>query len=117
MPLAWNELLGCTLLEDDMSKLETMTVRLPRETETEVRALAQDAGIKPEQVIALALAVDMRRWNRESSVRAERDELLVFAKEAAMGAYKPKELQKRAQAVIAQVQPNAKLSGGGTPSA
>ena len=87
-------------------KLETIQVRLTRETEAEVRALANDAGLKPEQVIALALAADMRRRNRENGTRAQRDELLVFAKEVAMGAYKPKELKARALAVIASVQPN-----------
>lgn len=89
-----------------MAKMETIQVRLTRETETEVRALARTAGLKPEQVIALAMAVGVRRWDRESGVLGERDKLLVFAKEVALGAYKPKELRKRAQVVIACVQPN-----------
>lgn len=81
-------------------------VRLPKELADQVREVATLAGVAPEDAIKIAIALDVRRWNRESDVRAQRDELLVFAQEAALGAYKPKELRNRAQSIISNVQPN-----------
>lgn len=94
-----------------MAKMETIQVRLTRETETEVRALARTAGLKPEQVIALAMAVGVRRWDRESGVRGERDVAVDTLRQIASGKRRTREQRLALSCVTfldecSNVQPN-----------
>jgi len=50
-----------------MSKTITTEVRLPKQTIDEVRAIAKLAGLSPESVIKLALATEVRRWQKVGS--------------------------------------------------
>ncbi len=47
-----------------MSKTITTEVRLPKQTIDEVKAIAKLAGLSPESVIKLALATEVRRWQK-----------------------------------------------------
>lgn len=47
-----------------MSETITTEVRLPKQTIDEVKAIAKLAGLSPESVIKLALATEVRRWQK-----------------------------------------------------
>ena len=47
-----------------MSKTITTEMRLPKQTIDEVKAIAKLAGLSPESVIKLALATEVRRWQK-----------------------------------------------------
>ena len=47
-----------------MSKTITTEVRLPKQTIDEMKAIAKLAGLSTESVIKLALATEMRRWQK-----------------------------------------------------
>ncbi len=47
-----------------MSKTITTEVRLPKQMIDEVKAIAKLAGLSPESVIKLALATEVRRWQK-----------------------------------------------------
>lgn len=47
-----------------MGKTITTEVRLPKTTIDEVKAIAKLAGLSPESVIKLALATEVRRWQK-----------------------------------------------------
>lgn len=50
-----------------MSKTITTEVRLPKPTIEEVKAIAKLAGLSPKSVIKLALATEVRRWQKVGS--------------------------------------------------
>lgn len=52
-----------------MSKTITTEVRLPKQTIDEVKAIAKLAGLSAESVIKLALATEMRRWQKVGAGR------------------------------------------------
>ena len=52
-----------------MSKTITTEVRLPKQTIDEVKAIAKLAGLSTESVIKLALATEMRRWQKVGAGR------------------------------------------------
>lgn len=86
-----------------MAKTEKIEVRIPAETMAELQAIANSAGLKAEQVMALALAVDMRRWNRESGVRAERDAAIDMLRHLA-SAKRGADVRKMAALKVAELQ-------------
>lgn len=54
-----------------MSETITTEVRLPKQTIDEVKAIAKLAGLSPESVIKLALATEVRRWQKVGADAAE----------------------------------------------
>lgn len=86
-----------------MAKTDKIEVRIPAETMVEFEAVASIAGLKPEQVMALALAVDVRRWNRESNVRAERDAAIDMLRHLA-SAKRGANVRKMAALKVAELQ-------------
>ena len=52
-----------------MSKTITTELRLPKQTIDEVKAIAKLAGLSTESVIKLALATEMRRWQKVGAGR------------------------------------------------
>lgn len=95
-----------------MRKTEPIDVKVPLQMLMDLQEIAKAAGVATETVLKVALATEVRRWNRESDIRWERDMLVVFVNEVVGGVYKPKELRKRAAAVISEtsyVPPNDKI--------
>jgi len=54
-----------------MSKTITTEVRLPKQTIDEVKVIAKLAGLSPESVIKLALATEVRRWQKVGAGETE----------------------------------------------
>ena len=54
-----------------MKKTVTTEVRLPKQTIDEVKAIAKLAGLSPESVIKLGMAIAIRKW--EKSEEKEHD--------------------------------------------
>lgn len=91
-----------------MPKTEKIAVQVPPRLLAELRAIAKDAGLKAETVLKLALATEMRRWNRDEGVRAERDTAQMLLEEAleVMDANDPKNAQRLRNKWGLQVPPN-----------
>ena len=56
-----------------MTKTVPISCSIPETALRDLHEVADQAGVPLEIVARLVLAVEVRRWNRESSIRAQRD--------------------------------------------